>query len=112
MQLIGTHLTDEGIREVHLHWWLPRNKSVRDDASRYLIVEYANHAFAADCYLAEETGSEGKSGQCGGVVRETGDRQKNTKKSLGYVYRSPSYEVDTYIDRSQLKIQFIFLECI
>ena len=110
MQLIDTHLTDEGIREVHLRWWLPRNKSVRDDPSRYLIVEYANHAFAADWYLAEETASGGKSEQCGGVVRETRDRQKNTKKSLGYVYRSPSYDVDTYIDRSQLKIPRLYMD--
>ena len=59
-QLMGIRTTDEGIREVHLHWWSPSNKSVRDDASKYSIVEYGNHAFAADYYLAEETASVGK----------------------------------------------------
>ena len=59
-QLMGIRTTDEGIREVHLHWWSPSNKSVRDNASQYSIVEYGNHAFAADYPLAEETASVGK----------------------------------------------------
>ena len=57
---MGIRTTDEGIREVHLHWWSPSNKSVRDDASKYSIVKYGNHAFAADYYLADETASVGK----------------------------------------------------
>ena len=60
-QLIGTRTTHEGIREVHVHWWSPRNATVRDNASQYSIVEYGNHAFAADYYLhIEETASGGK----------------------------------------------------